>query len=452
MAKLVILGAGLTGLSAAYHLEQAGHFDYLIFEKNDRPGGLLRSFQQDGFTFDFTGHYLHINNNYFRTFLDATVGIHNLDSITRKAAIYSHGVFCNYPFQMNLHGLPLEVIYECMDGYLKRKTSLKTPQSFYAWVLKYFGTGIGKHFFFPYNRKLLAYDLHKIVASWTGRFVPQTNFKAILTGALQPTDQHVGYNSLFYYPKSGGIEFLIKKMASSLKNKVKTNHEAISIDLSKKTVLFSNGHQESFDQLITTMPLNLFLKRVAQNARTPFKHLGEKLLCNTVINFNLGFKQHELLDKHWIYFPEKEYPFYRLGFWHNISKASVKKNCSALYGEIAYLPGSVSEKQIENLTNKAIKKTLNFLHLNNSMIVTEKILKLDHAYVIYDHWREKQLPVLLGHLKSYNVHSVGRFGGWNYSSMQEAVGYGKEIAEQLLEKIGEHTLVLKTDQKEFGKI
>ena len=52
MAEIVILGAGLTGLSTAYQLEKQKFFDYKIFEKNSTSGGLLRSFKQDGFTFD----------------------------------------------------------------------------------------------------------------------------------------------------------------------------------------------------------------------------------------------------------------------------------------------------------------------------------------------------------------------------------------------------------------
>ena len=65
MAEVVILGAGLTGLSSAYHLEKNNFFNYKIFEKDSRPGGLLKSIKQNGFTFDYTGHLLHINDKFF---------------------------------------------------------------------------------------------------------------------------------------------------------------------------------------------------------------------------------------------------------------------------------------------------------------------------------------------------------------------------------------------------
>ena len=69
MAEIIIIGAGLTGLSTAYHLEKQGFTDFQIFEKENVPGGLLRSFKSNGFTFDFTGHLLHINNEYFYNFI-----------------------------------------------------------------------------------------------------------------------------------------------------------------------------------------------------------------------------------------------------------------------------------------------------------------------------------------------------------------------------------------------
>ena len=61
---ILILGGGLTGLSTAYHLQQRGHTDYLLAERENAPGGLCRSIQKDGFTFDYSGHLLHLHTPY----------------------------------------------------------------------------------------------------------------------------------------------------------------------------------------------------------------------------------------------------------------------------------------------------------------------------------------------------------------------------------------------------
>ena len=125
MAKIVIIGAGLTGLSAAYHLEKKGFFDYKIFEKDASPGGLCRSVYQDGFTFDYTGHLLHISDPYFQSFVNTVVGMETLNSVHRRSFVYSHNVYTHYPFQVNLFGLPPATIAECIEGFVLKKQMKK---------------------------------------------------------------------------------------------------------------------------------------------------------------------------------------------------------------------------------------------------------------------------------------------------------------------------------------
>ncbi len=436
MAEIVILGAGLTGLSAAYHLEKQKFYDYKIFEKNSTSGGLLRSFKQDGFTFDFTGHFLHVSDNYFFDFLQKIADLKNFNLTSRNSAINFNNQLTDYPFQINLAGLPENVVFDSIYGFINIKKNIKSPKSFYEWVLKHFGPGMGKHFFFPYNSKILAYDLKKVRADQTGRFAPKTNLKLILKNALsKKTEENIGYNSKFYYPKLGGIQFLVDKLETQLKNKIELEHNAVNIDLATKTIYFENGHQEKFKTLITTLPLNTFLKNTTEKSNSTLKTAANKLVCNSVINFNLGFDAPKLKTKHWIYFPEKKYPFYRIGFWHNINSQSAPKNCSGIYGEASYQPETKTSKQVLNLTEKSINSALKTLDLKKTNIISQKILPIEHAYVIYDLWREQNLNLLHRQLNNLSVYSIGRYGEWKYSSMQEAVLDGKETVEQILHKL-----------------
>lgn len=432
MAEIVILGAGLTGLSVAYHLESHNYQNYKIFEQDSRPGGLLKTESINGFNFDYTGHYLHVSDPYFHNFLDTVADLkNNFDVIHRISSIYLANTYLNYPIQKNLYGLPSDIAYECINGFIKRKTGLRQPQNFYEWVLKYFGAGLGKHFFYPYNGKLLSYDVKKIVPSWTGRFVPQTDLKAVLHGALEcKQEQNIGYNHSFYYPKQGGIEFLIKKIASKLNNKIECNHKVVDVDLCNKTVCFENGRTEKYNILVSTIPLKYLLK-----STNKYHKVSEKLNCASVINFNLGFKQSTLGNSHWTYFPEKQFPFYRIGFWHNISKSFVKPETTGIYGETSFINGTKTQKQINNLTEKSITSALKFLEISQSEVIANKTLNIDYAYVTYDTWREKNLKKLLKDLADQSLYSVGRFGEWNYSSMQEAVLSGKDTAERILDNL-----------------
>lgn len=432
MPRTLIIGAGLTGLSAAYHLIQSGDTDWLVAEKENTAGGLLRSARVHGFTFDHTGHFLHLNDDYFRQFLATVADMDDLDRIARKSAIFSDGVTTPYPYQMNLYGRSKEVIEACINGYRSRPQGSAAPHTFLQWATKHFGAGITTHFFAPFQRKILSYDLRKIEPSWTGRFVPKTNLEAMIAGSLQPPKPFkVGYNSQLYYPKIGGIDYLINRLQGQLPAQIQTGYDVARINVRDKVVTFTNGATEVYENLITTMPLNLLLSRLTHCSRSSLPQQARHLKCNSVLNINLGIAREDLGDNHWLYVPDTSYSCYRVGFWHNVCKNMVPAQHSALYAECSYLPERTSAAAVQRLRARCFADVKKLLKLGNEEIVVEHDLHLQHAYVLYDHWRKKNIKKILRSLEAYGIHSTGRFGGWKYSSMQEAVLDGREASERL---------------------
>lgn len=431
MAKIVIIGAGLTGLSTAYHLESHGFFDYALFEKEAEAGGLCRTATQDGFTFDYTGHFLHINEDYFKSFINNVIGLETFSQIARKSYIYSHGVHTNYPYQMNLHGLPKEVIADCIEGFINKDTSSIPDGSYIQWVEQNFGAGFGKHFFFPYQEKMFAHDLRTITSSWTGRFVPSTTLRQIVYGAITATeDKNIGYNAQFWYPRQGGIAQLVNKLAEQIITPINTNHEIASIDLRKKIITCTNGHAEPFTTLVNTMPLNQFLKKLKEPASLNVSAAHKYLVCNSVVNFNLGVSRPDLTTKNWVYYPEQKLPFYRLVFPHTCSPHMTPPGCSSLSGEVANIHASAQIMQ--ERTAAALASAKKLYGIQDSEVVTQKLLHLPNAYVIYDTWREHNLKNIHAALNEHGLYSIGRYGEWKYASMQEAILDGKTMAEQLI--------------------
>ncbi len=192
---------------------------------------------------------------------------------------------------------------------------------------------------------------------------------------------------------------------------------------------FTNGDFETFETLISTLPLPVLLRLTKEPASISFKQAREKLLCSSVLNVNLGLSQKNISDKHWIYLPEKKFLPYRIGFYHNFSSAMAPQDCSSLYAEVAYLHASPQDKKAAVTTT--IKQLQQLLGFDDRTILTKKILDIAHAYVIYDFWREKNIDALHSRLNSYNVHSIGRYGAWKYSSMQEAILEGRDMAHTI---------------------
>ena len=142
---IIIAGAGLTGLSTAYYLKDK---PYSIFELEMEPGGLCRSIKSDGFTFDYTGHLFHSKDPCTKQFLDSILPA-GFKSINRKAAVYCMGRYVPYPFQANTFGLPQEVVFECVMGFINScmsKKAVKSNLNFRDWALSTFGEGISNHF------------------------------------------------------------------------------------------------------------------------------------------------------------------------------------------------------------------------------------------------------------------------------------------------------------------
>src|SRR4051812_521434 len=155
--QVAILGAGLTGLSAAIELGKLG-VSYRIFEKLAQPGGHAVTIEDNGFRFDRTGHLLHLKSEALRAEVLDWIGPDHLQ-IRRRSVIWSNGVYTRYPFQANTFGLPPEVAYDCLQGFLtaqlaKAANALAEPTNFEEFCLQHFGEGISRHFMIPYNSRL----------------------------------------------------------------------------------------------------------------------------------------------------------------------------------------------------------------------------------------------------------------------------------------------------------
>src|SRR3984957_2414994 len=257
--SVIIIGAGLTGLSCAYHLGG----NYLLLEKEMEPGGIVRTRKRLGaFYCDGTGHWLHLRNAGMKELVNKLLP-HELVEHERKAVIFSHGVFTAYPFQANTYGLPPEVIMECLLGLLKakhpedfgQKPITEPPANFHDWIVRAFGEGIARHFMVPYNQKLLGVNLTELMPAFAERFIPRPSTEDVIKGALGFSKESLGYNAKFVYPREGGIGALSRAFANALKEPPLCGTDVTDIDLRQSTVSLANGKTARFDTLVNTMPL-----------------------------------------------------------------------------------------------------------------------------------------------------------------------------------------------------
>src|SRR5205823_6819850 len=127
----------------------------------------------------------------------------------------------------NLHGLPPEVIKECLLGVIAAKLAsvqasaasgqaAERAENFEQYCLEHFGAGISKHFMIPYNEKIWGVHPREITAEWCSRFVPIPKMEDVIKGAVGDVPPEMGYNISFLYPKQGGIETMTRALISRL--------------------------------------------------------------------------------------------------------------------------------------------------------------------------------------------------------------------------------------------
>ncbi|HZN02443.1 MAG TPA: FAD-dependent oxidoreductase, partial [Candidatus Polarisedimenticolia bacterium] len=259
---VVILGGGLTGLSAAWHLDGV---ESLVVEREAEPGGLCRSFTEDGFTFDCTGHMLHLREPRFRDLVER-LAPGSFAQHERRALIFSQGTFTPYPFQANLHGLPVDTVKACVAGFVEallRREKDGDPDAqratFKQWVEAVFGDGIARHFMLPYNAKLWRVDLEEIECGWVSWSIPRPTLREVLDGAFGATVRGLGYNPTFLYPRRGGIRTLPDAFARRVPG-VRTGRSVEAIDARRRLVRLDGGETIEYERLVSTLPLDRLLQ------------------------------------------------------------------------------------------------------------------------------------------------------------------------------------------------
>lgn len=431
--ETLIAGGGLAGLSCARELHQASR-PYLLVEKEKDPGGLCRTVLDRGFTFDYTGHFLHFQKPSLEEWVRPFLG-KRFKRRTRHAAVYSRGTYSEYPYQENNAGLPPAVVRENVLGYLeaalkRRFLGLDPAQAhdFKTWCLQSFGAGLSRNFMFPYNEKLWKTPLTRLTTHWMGRFVPSPRISEVLKGAFSRQNSVAGYNSTFLYPDEGGISALPRSIARNLPN-LWMGVGLQSLDLSRKAAVLTSGLEIRYNRLVSSLPLPGLAGRT-KGLPGSLRRAAGKLKATSIYNINFGIRGPQPLPFSWVYFPEKEFRFHRAGSVSACVPTVAPKGHASLYVEFSYRgtrpdPRALGRHALQKLTE------LGWIQ-NERQVVSRVDLDLPNAYVLYDGDRDAAVSGLLAYFEKNGVHSVGRYGRWEYGSMESAMEQGITAARKII--------------------
>jgi protoporphyrinogen oxidase len=419
--KVVILGGGLTGISAAMHLRAP----WVLFEKEARLGGHARTDERDGYKFDRTGHWLHLRDPAIKELVGEVLP-GEMVPVARRARIFSHGVLTRYPYQANLHGLPPEVVKECLLGVIEAKRvapGAAEPVNFEDYCLRHFGSGISKHFMIPYNEKIWGVHPREITAAWCSRFVPLPNLEQVVAGAVGAGPPEMGYNVSFLYPKTGGIEVFTRALVGRMGGgDVHTGVSPDLVDWRRREVVVG-GERFPYRAVVASIPLPELLKRMP-DLPPEIEAAATRLRCTTLRYLNVGARGRPPADWHWIYVPEKQYPFYRVNVFSTAMPSMAPPGHASICVEMSDR-GPISDAMIAEVAQALA--AAGAVGAAGDVVFAER-REITYAYVVFDEHYYPATRAIFSFLESNHIYPRGRYGAWTYNAMEDCLLAGREVA------------------------
>ncbi|HEX5657832.1 MAG TPA: NAD(P)-binding protein [Polyangiales bacterium] len=417
--RTLIIGAGMSGLACAAFSRDS---DYLVLERDAEIGGYCKTVKQDGFVWDYSGHFFHFKNKDIADYLHARMPTQSVLDVEKRSFIHYRGQMIDFPFQKNIHQLPKDELIECLvDLYFARLPG-QPPQpenNFEEMLYARFGRGIAEKFLIPYNEKLYACRLSSLDKNAMGRFFPHADLTDIIRNMR--TADNSSYNANFTYPEGGAIEY-VKAIASEVRqSQIALSERLVSIDLERRLAK-TNKRELKYERLISSAPFDKLLAAAGL--------LEDKSVWswNKVLVFNLGFDKKGPENVHWMYYPDRSLCFYRVGFYDNIFNTPRM----SLYVEIGYPAAhAVDQNEIELMLRRTLSDLGRAGVVSDHELVSHHSVVLDPAYVHITERSIKEHKRLKEQLASHGVHTLGRYGGWTYCSIEDNVIEARALMEQL---------------------
>ncbi|CDG84840.1 NAD(P)-binding protein [Janthinobacterium agaricidamnosum] len=470
--QCAIIGAGPTGLSAAYHLGA----DTLLLEKNATVGGWCRSVRDQGFTFDYAGHIMFSNDAYVLNLYRVLLGA-NIHWQNREAWVYSKQVYTRYPFQGALFGLPPAVIKECIVGAMQARYGHAAPAAnqasacvtpvedccadgtagiangaagggigsiaplkrdaanFEEFIYQVWGAGIAKHFAIPYNKKLWTVPLSDMETSWLGGRVPLPDLEEIIDGALQPVARPMGPNARFAYPLQGGFQSLMNGFLPHIKGQLEVNADVVQLLPDQHVLALADGRRFRYQHLISTMPLPELIRLIGEQAPLDVRLAARGLRHVSVRCVNLGIGREDVTEKHWVYYPEQTI-FHRIFVQGNASPDCNPPGGFGLTCEISYSPTKPLPLTGQALIDRCVADCIEVGMLRpDDVVLTANQVDMPYAYVLYDHARASNVALVKAWLARHDITLAGRYSEWEYYNSDHAFIAGKKAAQAVMAQV-----------------
>lgn len=465
--NVVILGAGLAGLSCGYELAKAGH-KVTILEREPWAGGMASSHEVGGYWLDHGPHRFHSYNKelvqHIYEVLDDRVLVRD-----RLSRIYMRGRFFNYPLKLGnvLRNMPPHIMVKAFWDYfwirLRDRISPIPDDCFKNWVLKRFGRTLADMFFVTYTEKAWKMPSTEISADWASQRITLLNlWDTVKKTVFKPKNTPRTLVSEFWYPSEGGIG----EICRSYERKIRGFGGDIHLSTPVKKVLVEDGVAKAVtfeldgqpqrleaDIVISTIPIPRLMEHLDPPAPPACNQAIAALRYISIVFVYLEVDRPSLSKDHWVYLPEKHLTIHRICEFKNFDEKIGTPDKTVVCCEITCLMGDESwNLDLEGAAKVAERDLVTVGLLEPGISRGLWLTKLRYAYPVYDLTYKENLDTLLKHVRGIrNLDTTGRQGLYRYNNMDHSVAMGRAVA-RTLHKRGQgddHTKVA-AEQEYFG--
>ncbi len=433
--RIGILGGGLSGLTLGYLLnQQAANFE--ILEKEKECGGLMRTLQEDGFTFDYGGSHIMFSKD--QQALDFMLNILENNKVLnrRNSKVLYKGCYVKYPFENDLASLPKEENFECLYGFVqnllnKEQGKVKKPTNLKEWCYYTFGKGIAEKYLIPYNEKIWKYPSEKTSLKWVER-IPNPPVEDIIKSSIGIETEGYLHQLNFYYPKIGGIQSIINNIKENIGSHLTPDFEVKKVANQSGQWVVSNGRDErTYDKLVSTMPVQHLFK--AMDTPADVEKAVKGLKYNSLISVMLGLKSPKINDLTWLYIPEKNSLSHRVSFPSNYSSFVAPKDRSSVLAEITCtLESDVWRMKDEDILVRVMDDLHDLKVIDRQSVCFAKVKRFQYAYVINDLTYDKNMRIIRNYANKMGIRLLGRFGEFEYLNMDACIRHCIDYANNCL--------------------
>jgi protoporphyrinogen oxidase len=434
MAETIILGAGISGISASYHLGLKG-IKSIILEKDDDWAGLCGNFKIDGFRFDKAIHLSFTENEYVKKIFS-----NSTDYIVHKpnSSNFYSGFWTKHPLQNNLYPLPTAVKVKVIADFVKNQALDRNVVNYEDWLKAQYGDYFAEEFPMRYTRKYWRCEARELTTSWVGNRMYKPNIEEVLQGALSEDTPNTYYAKEMRYPKKGGYKSFLNKMAKQCN--ISTEFDVVEIDTKQKLIKFANGEFQTYEYLISTIPLPEYANLI-KNLPSRVKSACDDLQYTSVGLVSVGLRnqneKYPLKNNLWFYIYDEDILAARCYSPSAKSPDNAPKGCYSYQFEIYFNEKQEINNDIEQIKNKTLEaaQKMGLFDLDDVLISDYRILK--YGNVIFNKSMEKNRGLVLNYLNSESIHTAGRFGEWDYLWSDQSLLSGKRAAQIVVNNMSE---------------